>query len=117
MLPRQFRLPLKTELVRIKKEGRLFQGRLFSLLVSQQTTEVGDQPSRFGFIISTKVHKKAVKRNRARRLLAEAIQGLLPQIRAHFDVVFLAKKTLIGQELGVVKKEVTQVFRQAGLTN
>ena len=113
MLPKQNRLPLRTELKRLKKEGRLFQGKLFGLLVGR-SHPLGE-PSRFAFIISTKIHKRAVKRNRAKRLLSEAIKDLLPQIKSGFDVVFLAKKNLIEANLWQIKKEISLLFRKTYL--
>jgi len=115
MLPRKHRLPLRTELTRVQEEGKLFQGRLFSLLVSRQELGTRSQPSRFGFIISTKIHKRAVKRNQARRFLIEAIRSLLSKINLGFDCVFLAKKTIVGKELSEIKKETERLFRKAGL--
>lgn len=112
MLPRKHRLPLRTDLVRVQEKGKLFQGRLFSLLVAKRKKL---ETSRFGFIISTKIHKKATKRNRARRLLVEAIRNLLPKIKPGFDCVFLAKKTIIGKELREIKKEVEQLFKKGRL--
>lgn len=111
MLPKQHRLPLKTELNRIKRKGNLLQGHLFSLLVSRYP----GQPSRFGFIISSKVHKRAVKRNRAKRLLGEAISSLLPRIKSGFGVVFLAKRKLIGVDFEEVKSEIEELFIKTGI--
>lgn len=113
MLPKKHRLPLKKELTRVQKKGKLFQGRLFSLLVCLR--EDTTHPSRFSFIISTKIHKKAVKRNRARRLLVESIRSLLPKIKLGFDCVFLAKKAIVGKEATVVKKETEEIFQKADL--
>lgn len=115
MLLKKHRLPLRTELKRIKKEGILIQGDLFSLLVSRQPRK--NQFSRFGFIISTKIHKKAVKRNRVKRLLNEAILGLLPKIKPGFDVVFLAKKKIIEADLKEIKREVKKLFAKAGMVS
>ena len=114
MLPKQHRLPLRTELKRVQKEGKLIHGQLFSLLVATQLS-INDGLSRFGFIISSKVHKKAVKRNRAGRLLNEAIQSLLPALKPGFDGVFLARKTIVDKNLNEIKKEVERIFRKGGL--
>lgn len=108
MLPKKHRLSLRTELKRLKKEGVLVQGKLFSLQVSQSKKE---QPSRFGFIISSKIHKKAVRRNRAKRLLSEAIVTL--EIKPGFDVVFLAKKRLIEASPQEIGAEVKRLFDKA----
>lgn len=124
MLPRKHRLPLRTDLARVQEEGKLFQGRLFSLLVSHQpsipkesraASTINHQPSRFGFIISTKIHKRAVKRNRIRRFLIEAIRSLLPKIKPGLDCVFLAKKAIVGKELSEIKKETKKLFQKAKL--
>lgn len=83
------------------------------MLISPQVLKT--QPSRFGFIISTKVHKKAVKRNRAKRLLTEAVLSLSSKIKPGFDVVFLAKKKIIDISLEEIKKEVKRLFIEAEL--
>jgi len=115
MLPRKHRLPLRTDLTRVQEEGKLFQGRLFSLLVSGKKSVGRSQSSRFAFIISTKIHKRAVKRNRIRRFLIEAIRSLLSKIKPGFDCVFLAKKAIVGKELSEIKKETEKLFKKAEL--
>ena len=108
MLPQSHRLPLRTELRQVKKEGQLFQGRLFGLLLSPSPKD----QTRFAFIISTKVHKKAVKRNRAKRLLTSVLKELLPQIKPGFNGVFLAKKTLIEADFKEIKKEMVLLLEK-----
>ena len=116
MLPKQQRLPLRKELRRLKEEGKVFQGNFFSLLISRQPAgrrPAGRQKSRFGFIISKKIHQKATKRNRARRLLTEAVRSFLPKIKPGFDGVFLVKKNLLNQDLEKIKKKVEAMLRKA----
>lgn len=105
MLPRKHRLP-RFELVRVKNQGRLIPGKLFSLL--KTSNQVG--ASRFGFIVSKKISKKAVERNRIRRLLFEAVQAVLPRIKEKADFVFLVKKAILDQPLEVIKKETERIF-------
>lgn len=109
MLPQSHRLPLRTELRQVKKEGQLFQGKLFGLLLSPSPKT----QTRFAFIISTKVHKKAVKRNHAKRLLSSILKELLPQIKPGFNGVFLAKKPLIDAAYSQIKEEVSFLFKKA----
>jgi len=114
VLPKDYRLPLRKELNRLKKEGRIFQGQLFSLLTTPQEK---DKTSRFAFIISNKIHKRANKRNRARRLLVEAIYSFLPKIKKGYDGVFLAKKGILGVNLTKVKREMNSLLKKAHLLN
>lgn len=115
MLPKQHRLPLRTELKRVQKEGKLIHGQLFSLLIAKQPAINNQHSPRFGFIISSRVHKKAVKRNRAKRLLSEGIRSLLPRIKLGFDTVFLAKKGVIDKELIEIQAEIERIFRRGGV--
>jgi ribonuclease P protein component len=111
MLPKQHRLPLRKEFNRLKKEGKLFQDKFFSLLVAR-----GQLPeSRFAFIVSKKIHKRAVKRNKVRRLLAESVQAFLPKIKSGIDAVFLTKKTINDKSFDQIKKEVEKIFKQVNL--
>lgn len=61
--------------------------------------------SRFSFIVSTKIDKRATHRNRIRRLLSEAVRLHIDEIKSGLDCVFIAKKGLEG----VRQKEVEQI--------
>jgi len=52
--------------------------------------------SRFGFIVSTRVSKKAVARNRLRRQMSEIIRINLKRIKKGFDIVLAARAKLVG---------------------
>jgi len=114
VLPKEYRLPLRKELNNLKKKGKIFQGQLFGLLVGLMDK---DKNSSFGFIISNKIHKKANKRNRARRLLGEAVYSFLPKVKKGYAVVFLAKKGIIEADFEKIKKEVNLLFGKAHLLN
>lgn len=105
MLPKRDRLPLTTEFDRIKKEGRMINGPLFGLLIATPAPGGAGQ-TRFGFIVSTKIDKRSVVRHRIKRLLSEAIRFNLEKIKPGYDLVFLAKKEIIGKSFEEVKKEV-----------
>lgn len=113
MLSKKNRLILKKDFERLKKEGKQVNGPLFGILVLAQ--EDSKSPSRFGFIVSKHLSKKATKRNRARRLLMEAIRKFLPQIKPGHDILFLGKKTLLEKSLVEVGKETKKILKRAKL--
>ena len=45
--------------------------------------------TRFAFIVSGKVSKKAVERNKIRRILSEAVRSRLPIIEKGTDAIFI----------------------------
>lgn len=114
MLPKINRLPLRTEFKRLKKEGVMVSGPLFSLLAADSKTE---KPPLFAFIVSKKIDKRATARNRVRRLLSEAVWEILPRVRPGAEGVFLTKKSIIGRDLEEIKKNVADVFTNARLKN
>lgn len=74
-----------------------------------------EDASRFGFIVSKKISKKAVERNRVRRLLSEAVRQLLAKTRPGYEVIFLAKKAMVGRGFEEILEEVKRVFKKEGL--
>ena len=82
MLPKKYRLNGKLDFLRARNKGRVFQGKLFGLAVYKREDQ---ETSRFGFIVSTKISKKAPERNRAKRLLRESIAHVIKEINLGFD--------------------------------
>ena len=113
MLPQAYRLPLKTELSHLKKDGQIFQGKFFGLLLDPKQNQKNS--SRFGMIVSNKIAKKAVVRNKIRRLLSESLMFFLPQIKKNQDGVFLAKKTVIEADSTQIKKDAESLLQKAKL--
>ena len=113
MLPKSYRLPLKTEFKRLKKNGQIFQGKFFGLLLGKPTSL--NDVSRFAVIVSNKIDKRAVQRNKIRRLIAEALWSLHPKIKKGMGAVFLVKKTITTASLEEIKKEIENLFKRTKL--
>lgn len=98
-LAQKYRLTGKKQFDLIKKRGRLIDGPLFSLLVFRSREKEGPK---FGFIVSKRIDKRAVVRNRLRRVLAEAVRQILPEVGPDLRGIFLAKSALKKAELNQV---------------
>jgi len=113
MLPKSYRLPLKTEFKRLKKNGQIFQGKFFGLLLGKPTSL--NDVSRFAVIVSNKIDKRAVQRNKIRRLITEVLWSLHPKIKKGMEAVFLVKKTITTASLEEIKKEIENLFKRTKL--
>lgn len=67
---------------------------------------------RFGFIASKKLSKKAVERNRAKRLLKEAVRLNFPSIKdLSYDIVFIARKYILNSKLQDVLEDLLSFLK------
>lgn len=75
MLPKQYRLKNKYAFKATYKIKNSSHKGGVTLFLGKQKTE--DTPTKVGFVVSKKVHKRAVKRNRLKRLMRESYRLLL----------------------------------------
>ncbi len=110
MLPAANRLP-SSEIPELLRRGRRLSGPWFVLISQPNHLDA----SRFAFITSARVDKRATKRNRIKRLLREAVRLLLPKIMTGSDIIFVVKKIDPKITIDQVKPEVTEILTKANL--
>ncbi|OGM56209.1 ribonuclease P protein component [Candidatus Woesebacteria bacterium RIFCSPHIGHO2_12_FULL_46_16] len=113
MLARQFTLRETKNFERVEAQGKMFQSESFGLgFFNREDSE----PSRFGFIVSTKISKEAVQRNRIKRALSEAVRYEMAYLKPGHDAVFLAKGVSTKKSTDALMHEVKEALGKAGLT-
>ncbi len=112
MLAKEYRLSGKKNFEKVFKEGRLLQSEAFGLTFLKRGDE---DPSRFGFVVSTKVSKMAIHRNRVKRALSEAVRFLTNKLKRGYNVVFLAKGKSMKVPTDQMMREVGLILEKAGL--
>lgn len=82
MFKRKYRLPKK-----------YFRGErtLYSSLYTLKLAKNGKKASRFGFVISKKIDKRATVRNRIKREFRKCIEDKIDQIVVGYDFLFILK--------------------------
>lgn len=115
MLPSANRIPTG-EIRRVMKTGRRFvgYGMIFLYVRSKKMKEIPPAP-RFAFVVSTKVDKRAVARNRVRRILSESVHHLLDRIAPATDGIILASRELVGLSQKEAEERISAVFTKAGI--
>ncbi len=112
MLDRKNRLTKKSEFEKVREEGKVTPSDSFSLSILDREDE---KPSRFGFIISTKISKAATIRNRAKRALREGIRHSIAYIKDGYDCVILAKPIIVKKYTDEIIRELQKTLKTADL--
>jgi len=107
MLPKENRLQSKFDFDVVKSKGKYFGFTDFGVLVLKRRD---NSPTRVGFVVSKKISKLAVARNRIKRVLRESVRNNLDKLGTGVDMVFLVKKDFSDKKVGVVEKEVLKAL-------
>jgi ribonuclease P protein component len=113
MLAKKFKLTGAKNFDRVQKEGKVYQSANFGIA---RYTRSDENPSRFAFIVSTKIAKDAVDRNRFKRAMSEAVRLSSIDLKNGFDVVFLAKTSIVRVPTSEIMKEVRIALKASGLS-
>lgn len=112
MLAAKFNLKGKTNIEKVKTEGKLVQFPYFGIIVLDRND---NENSRFAFIISTKVTKQAVQRNRIKRVISETVRYELTRIINGYDCIFLVKKTSVRTNSDILIDETKKALMKVGI--
>ncbi len=112
MLDRKNRLTKKSEFEKVREEGKVASSDSFSLSFLNREDS---KPSRFGFIVSTKISKAATIRNRAKRALREGVRQSIAYIKDGYDCVVLAKPIIVKRYTDEIIRELQKTLKTADL--
>jgi len=112
MLPRQNRLSSSYDFRRIRRRGRSLGSPFFSLFVLRGSPE---EPSRFGFVISSRLDKRAVRRNRIRRIFQDEVRKLLDQVRPGFSAAFWLRRAGMEASPPDIRQAIGRALQKAGV--
>ena len=66
-------------------------------------------------MVSKKISKKAVIRNKVKRRLREAVRIILPRIKPCYDIIFFTRPGIEQKDFSEIKEAVSNLLSKAGL--
>ena len=107
MLAQIYSLKGEGTIKEILKKGQKQQSDNFgAFFVNRNNNEL----PRFAFVISKKISKFAVHRNRVKRAMSESVRRNVKLIPRGIEFVFLAKKSIIEKTTDEIMREVQNFF-------
>lgn len=109
-MQRKFRLTRSEDFKRVRRSGKSYAHPLVVLIVQtheQSSVKIGVAAGR---TVGTAVH-----RNRAKRLLREAMRSLLPNIASNLDMILIARPGLVTATLEETRQALITLLRRANI--
>ncbi len=110
MLPKKHRLVKKKDFEKVWKNGRFFFKEAIGFKVLKNNLNI----SRFGFVVGTKVSKKAVQRNKVKRQLREIIRSKIELIKLGYDFLIIALPKILEKDYWEIEEIVERGLKEKG---
>jgi ribonuclease P protein component len=109
---RKFRLTRSEDFKRVRRSGKSYAHPLVVLIVQPH-----DQPRLKVGVAAGRTVGTAVHRNRAKRLLREAMRSLLPNIASNLDLILIARPGLVTATLDETRQALLNLLQRAQILN
>ena len=106
-LNKKNRLKKKRDFERVFKEGKAAKGNFIFVRYLKNDLDF----SRFAFIVSSKVSRKAVVRNGIRRILSDISRAQLKELRPA-DIILVADKKITEVQRDKIEQDLELVFKK-----
>lgn len=107
MLKKSNRIGARKDFLEIKEKGRMVNSPIFGFLVLVKD----DDEKKFAFIISKKISKRAVDRNKIKRYLSQILKNNLEIIKNGTRGLFLVKKDILNKKIEEIEREIKKCLK------
>ena len=111
-MQRKFRLTRSEDFKRVRRSGKSYAHPLVVLIV-----QAHEQPRVKIGVAAGRTVGTAVHRNRAKRLLREAMRSLLPSITSSLDLILIARAGLATATLEDTRRALLSLLQRAQILN
>lgn len=110
MLPKNFRLKKRSAFSATYRTGKSLHKDGITMFVGKEKNN--DCPTKIGFVVSKKIHKRAVKRNRIKRLMRESYRLLIKEDTVsdkYLSLIFVASAKLLGKDFTYIDNAIRKL--------
>lgn len=115
MLPKQYRLKKRSAFKATYKVKNSTHSGGVTLFAGRKKAE--EIPTKVGFVVSKKVHKRAVRRNRLKRLMRESYRLLLKDnqlgtAQQHLSLIFVGSTRALNKDFNYIKGHIKKLLER-----
>jgi len=107
MLKKEYRLKKRSAFAATYKSGKSFYKDGITMFCGKEKN--GDYETKIGFVVSKKIHKRAVKRNRIKRLMRESVRLYIKEngLNCKFmSLIFVSSQRLLHKDFDYVNSAI-----------
>ena len=107
MLPNENRLKKRSAFQATYKTGKTIHSNGITVFCGKNKTN--DYPTKIGFVVSKKIHKRAVRRNRIKRLMRESVRLIIKNNELNtncMSLIFVASTKLLDKNFAEIDKTI-----------
>ena len=112
MLQKEYRLKKRTAFNATYRTGVSYHKSGFTVFCGKNKT--ADYPTKIGFVVSKKIHKRAVKRNRIKRLMRESVRLYIKKTdnfdTKYMSLIFVASAKLLDKNFTEVDNGIKKLM-------
>lgn len=112
MLPKEYRLKKRSAFNATYRSGKSFHKNGVTMFVGKEKNN--DFPTKIGFVVSKKIHKRAVKRNRIKRLMRESCRLIIKEqsmSSKYMSIIFVASTKLLNKNFSEVDSAIKKLVQ------
>ena len=112
MLPKEFRLKKRSAFTATYKTGKCFHSSGITLFIGKEKKT--DYTTKVGFVVSKKIHKRAVKRNRIKRLMRESVRLYIKKHNdleiKYISLIFTASSSILTKNFDNINETIINML-------
>ena len=112
MLPKQFRLKKRSAFNATYRSGKSLYQNGITVFCGKE--KKNNSPTKIGFVVSKRIHKRAVKRNRIKRLMRESMRLYIKKSEnfdtKYMSLIFVATSKLLDKNFADINYGIDKIM-------